>query len=167
MPPAIVHFESHAQRQRMWREPMRIRTTEARQPEYPEAEITAPASLDRRASRHRKNIPEARHEKISGFPILALATGRPKRGYSSSMQPQADVVGSRFLRHDQRRQLAALRAGTSPAQATFQGLPDHEGKNANRAMDRITMPAALLAFRLRSRLGCQKQVVIGHRGRSE
>ena len=33
-------------------------------------------------------------------------------------------------------------------------------------MDRITMPAALSAFRLRSRLGCRKQVVIGHRGRS-
>jgi len=28
------------------------------------------------------------------------------------------------------------------------------------------MPSALLAFRLRSRLGCQKQVVAGHRGRS-
>ena len=33
-------------------------------------------------------------------------------------------------------------------------------------MDRITMPATLSAFRLRSRLGCRKQVVIGHRGRS-
>jgi hypothetical protein len=33
-------------------------------------------------------------------------------------------------------------------------------------MDRITMPAALLARRLRSSLWCQKQVVIGHRGRS-
>jgi hypothetical protein len=38
-------------------------------------------------------------------------------------------------------------------------------KNANEPMDRITMPAALSAFRLRSRLGCRKQVVIGHRGR--
>jgi len=38
-------------------------------------------------------------------------------------------------------------------------------KNANGPMDRITMPAALSAFRLRSRLGCRKQVVIGHRGR--
>jgi hypothetical protein len=37
---------------------------------------------------------------------------------------------------------------------------------ANEPMDRITMPAALSAFRLRSRLGCRKQVVIGHRGRS-
>jgi len=33
-------------------------------------------------------------------------------------------------------------------------------------MDRITMPAALLARRLRSSLWCQKQVVIRHRGRS-
>lgn len=33
-------------------------------------------------------------------------------------------------------------------------------------MDRIPMPAALLACRLRSSLGCQKQVGIGHRGRS-
>jgi hypothetical protein len=32
-------------------------------------------------------------------------------------------------------------------------------------MDRITMPAALLARRLLSSLWCQKQVVIGHRGR--
>ena len=146
---------------------MRIRTTEARQPEYPEAEITTTATTDRRASCHNKNIPEARHEMMSGFLIPVLATGRSKREYSSSMQPQADVVGSRFLRHDQRRQLAALRAGTSPAQARFHALPDHEGKNANRAMDRITMPAALLARRLRSSLGCQKQVVIGHRGRSQ
>jgi hypothetical protein len=40
-------------------------------------------------------------------------------------------------------------------------------KMANEPMDRIPMPAALLAFRLRSRLGCQKQVGIGHRGRSQ
>jgi len=33
-------------------------------------------------------------------------------------------------------------------------------------MDLIPMPSALLAFRLRSRLGCQKQVGIVPRGRS-
>jgi len=38
-------------------------------------------------------------------------------------------------------------------------------KMANGPMDRITMPAALLARRLRSSLWCQKQVVIRHRGR--
>jgi len=38
-------------------------------------------------------------------------------------------------------------------------------KYANEPMDRITMPAALLARRLRSSLWCQKRVVIGHRGR--
>jgi len=169
MLPAIAHFESHAQRQGIWREAMRIRTTERLQPEYPEAEITAPASLDRKASRHSRNISEARHEKISGCPIPALATHRRKREYSSSMQPEADVDGSGFLRFDQRRQLAALRAGTSPAQATFQALPDHQGKNANRAMDRITMPSALwsclLLIPLRGQDARQKQVVIRHRGR--
>ena len=33
-------------------------------------------------------------------------------------------------------------------------------------MDLTAMPSALLARRLRSRLGCQKQVGAGHRGRS-
>jgi len=37
---------------------------------------------------------------------------------------------------------------------------------ANEPVDLIPMPAALLACRLRSRLGCQKQVGIGHWGRS-
>ena len=37
---------------------------------------------------------------------------------------------------------------------------------ANGAIDLTTMPSALLARRLRSRLWCQKQVVAGHRGRS-
>jgi len=37
---------------------------------------------------------------------------------------------------------------------------------ANEPVDLIPMPAALLAFRLRSRLGCQKQAGIGHWGRS-
>jgi len=34
-------------------------------------------------------------------------------------------------------------------------------------MDLTAMPSALLARRLRGRLWCQKQVVIGDRGRSE
>ena len=38
--------------------------------------------------------------------------------------------------------------------------------NPNGAIDLTTMPSALLAFRLRGSLGCQKQVVAGHRGRS-
>ena len=38
-------------------------------------------------------------------------------------------------------------------------------KNANERIHLIPMPAALLAFRLRSSLGCQKQVGIGYRGR--
>jgi len=33
-------------------------------------------------------------------------------------------------------------------------------------MDPIPMPSALLAFRLRGRLGCQKHVAIGHRRHS-
>jgi len=41
----------------------------------------------------------------------------------------------------------------------------HEQK-ANEPMGLTTIPAGLLAFRLRSRLGCQDQVVAGHRGRS-
>jgi len=37
----------------------------------------------------------------------------------------------------------------------------------NEPMDRITMPSALLARRLRSSLWCQKQVVLADRGRSQ
>jgi len=44
-------------------------------------------------------------------------------------------------------------------------------KRANGAMDRITMPSALLSclllIPLRGQESCQKQVVIRHRGRSE
>ena len=43
-------------------------------------------------------------------------------------------------------------------------------RNANTAMDRITMPSALLSgllpIPLRGQESCQKHVVIGHRGRS-
>ena len=39
-------------------------------------------------------------------------------------------------------------------------------KNANEPMHLIPMPSALLACRLLGRLGCQKQVGIGDRGRS-
>ena len=38
-------------------------------------------------------------------------------------------------------------------------------KNANEPVQLIPMPSALLAFRLRSSLGCQKQVGIPDRGR--
>lgn len=41
----------------------------------------------------------------------------------------------------------------------------HKNKKANEPINLTTMPSALLAFRLRSSLGCQKQVVAGHRGR--
>jgi hypothetical protein len=64
---------------------MTIRTTEAAREIYPEAEITTTAMPDRLAARHSKNIPEARHEMISGFPIPALATSRLKREYSSNL----------------------------------------------------------------------------------
>jgi len=168
MPQATAHFESDANRQGGCRDAMTIWTTEAIREIYPEAEITATDHTDRRAACHSKNIPESRPAMISGFPIPVLATARPKREYPGSMQSQADVDGSGFPRFDQRRQLAALRAGriSSRAQATIHAGADHERKSANRAMDRITMPAALLARRLRSSLWCQKQVVIGHRRRS-
>jgi hypothetical protein len=43
-------------------------------------------------------------------------------------------------------------------------------KNANEPMDQITIPSGLLAWLLliplRGQAPCQKQVVIGHRGRS-
>jgi hypothetical protein len=51
-------------------------------------------------------------------------------------------------------------------QATFHGMLDHEEKYANRAMDRITMPAALLSQRLLMHPLRQKQVGAGDRGRS-
>jgi len=133
----MAQFESHTPRQGIWREAMPDRTTEATGEIYPEAEITATAMPDRHDLRHCKNIPEARIEMISGFPIPALATARPKREYSSSMQPQADVDGSRFFHFDQRRQLAALRAETSPTQARLHAIPDHEEKCANRAVQLI------------------------------
>jgi hypothetical protein len=81
----MAHFESHTSRQGIWREAMRLRTTERLQQEYPEAAITTTGSPDRRDSCHSKNIPEARLEMISGFPIPALATARPKREYSSNL----------------------------------------------------------------------------------
>ena len=137
MAPSTAHFESHAPRQGIWRDAMPDRTTEARQQEYPEAEITTTATTDRRASCHSNNIPEARREKISGFPIPALATVRPKRESLSRMQPQADVDRSRFPHFDQRRQLAATFRRSAQAQASFHAIPDHEGKYANRAVQLI------------------------------
>jgi len=117
MPPATVYFESHAPRQRLWRDAMTIRTTEARQPEYPEAAITTTAMPDRRAIVHSRNIPEARREMISGFPIPVLATLRPKSGYS--------------------RRMNSTLQRSARAQATFHAIPDHEGKCANRAVQLI------------------------------
>jgi len=68
MPPAIVYFESEAEHQEARRDAMRNRTTETRQQEYPETEITATVPTDRRASCHSKHIPESRPEMIAGFP---------------------------------------------------------------------------------------------------
>ena len=137
MPPATAYFESYAPRQRIWRDAMRIRTTEARQPEYPEAEITPTATSDRRASCHCNNIPEARLEMISGFPKPALATVRPKRENFSSMQPQDDVDRSRFPHFDQRRQLAATLQRSARAQASFHAPSDRERNYANRLVQLI------------------------------
>ncbi len=137
MPPETVHLESHSDRQGMWREAMTTRTTEASQQEYPEAEITATATPDRPASFHSKNIPESRREKISGFPIPALATHRRKREYFSSMQPQADVDRSRFPHFDQRRQLAASWHRSQRPKVTFHEPSDHERKSANRLVQLI------------------------------
>ena len=169
MPPATAHFESHADSQGKWREAMRRRTSEASQEVYSEAEITATATPDREASCHSNNIPEARGEMISGFPHPALAMCRPKRENFSSMQPQAVVVGSRSLRRDQRRQLAALRAGTSRPQATFHAPLDHETNYANEPVDLIPVPSGLSAYLLliplRGQEECRKQAGIGHWGR--
>ena len=116
---------------------MQIRTAEASQPEYPEAEITAAAKPDRRASFHSKNIPEARLEVMSVFPNRVLASVRPKREDRSNMQAEADVDRSRFPHFDQRRQHAATLQRSTRAQATFQAPPDHEEKSANRAVQLI------------------------------
>ena len=137
MPPATAHFESHAPRQRSWRDAMPLRPSEALQPEYPEAEITATATPGREASCHSKNIPEARREMISGFHVPALAMRRPRRESFSSMQPQADVDRSRFPHLDQRRQLAALRAGIFRLQARCHAPLDHETNYANRLVQLI------------------------------
>jgi|GEM_PF-1527024 len=117
MPPAMAHFESHTPRQGIWRDAMTIRTTEARQLEYPEAEITATAKPDRRDPSHSKHIPEAPLEMISGIPIPVLATRRLKMRYFKKMN-------STLQRPAQ-------------AQASFHAIPDHEGKYANRAVQLI------------------------------
>jgi len=169
MPPTTAHFESHADRQGMRREAMRRRTSEASQEVYSEAEITETATPGREASCHSNNILEARSEMISGFPHPALAMCRPKRENLSSMQPQADVDRSRFPQLDQRRQLAALRAGSSRLQATFHAPLDHETKYANEPVDLIPVPSGLSAYLLliplRGQEVCRKQAGIGHWGR--
>ena len=47
MPPATVYFESHAPRQELWLDAMRVRTTDGTREIYPEAGITATATPDR------------------------------------------------------------------------------------------------------------------------
>ena len=79
MPLANIDFESDADRQEIWRSAMLDRITEAPQAEYLEAGFTATAALDRRASGHGNNIPEARLEMISGNPIPARSDRRPMR----------------------------------------------------------------------------------------
>jgi len=117
MPPTIVHFETNADRQRIWCDAMTIRTTEAIQQEYPETAITTTGLPDPRAIIHSRNIPEARRDMISGFANPVLATLRPKSGYSRKMDST--------LRRSAR------------AQATFHASLDHEGKCANRAVQLI------------------------------
>ena len=85
MPPAIVHYENQADRQGIWRDAMPHRTAEALKQKYPEAEITATASPDRRASCHSKNIPEARLEMIFGFLSPALAITRRQQIYFNAL----------------------------------------------------------------------------------
>ena len=79
MAPATAHFESDADRRRIWRNAMRIRTTEASQQEYPEAKITATTLQDRHASCHSKNIPEPRPDMMSSFPNSVIAMPRRMR----------------------------------------------------------------------------------------
>ena len=80
---AIVHLECETDRQIIWRDAMRIRTTEATRGIYPEAVITMTAIPDRRSACHSKNIPEARIDMISDSPNPVLATASPRREYCS------------------------------------------------------------------------------------
>jgi len=84
MPPANNDYESGTDRQETWRSAMRDRTTKALKPEYPETGFTTTATLDRRGSGHRNNIPEPRTEMISGIPIPARSQHRP-------MQPETQA----------------------------------------------------------------------------
>ena len=79
MAPHIAIFESDADRRRICRRSMSMRTAESLQQEYPEAEITATAMPDRRAFCHSKNIPEARVAMIFSFPTPVIATSRRMR----------------------------------------------------------------------------------------
>jgi len=100
---------------------------------------------------HAKNIPESRPEMISGFPIPALATSRPKRGYSRKM-----------------KQPSTLQRSTRP-QATFHAIPDHDRNRANGPMQLIPVPSGLSAYLLlnplRGQEECRKQAGIPDRGR--
>jgi len=89
MPPANIDFESDTDRQEVWRSAMPDRTTEALKAENPEAGITTTVNLDHRATRHSKNIPEPRHEMISGIPIPARSDRRPM---PAETQAQGDVT---------------------------------------------------------------------------
>ena len=134
MPPATAHFESHADRQGIWREAMRRRTSEALQPEYPEAEITATATPGREASCHSKNIPEARRKMISGFPHPALATGRRARNNPGRMKPQAAIRQRRT--RGSGNTISSLR-DQNRTQARCHAPSDRERKCANRLVQLI------------------------------
>jgi len=134
MPPATVHLESYADRQETWCDSMTIRTTEASQEEYPEAEITVTAIPDRPATCHSNNIPEARREMISGFPHPALATGRRARNNPGRMKPQAAIQQRRSKASG--NTISSLREQIR-AQATFHAPTDHEENIANRLVQLI------------------------------
>ena len=103
-----------------------------------------------------------------------LTTEKPAAGFTTTVdldrlasghgsnipEPRLHMIsGIPILARCNRRPLRAEK------QAGWEAEPDHEGKAANRAMHRTTMPAALSARRLRSRLWCRKQVVVGDGGR--
>jgi len=54
---------------------------------------------------------------------------------------------------------------TSLSLSTLRTQTEMKAKKPNGPMELIPVPAALLARRLRSRLWCQKQAGIAHRGR--
>ena len=71
MPSATAYFESHATRQRILCDAMTIRTTEARQKEFPEAEITTTAATERHDFHQSTNIP-GKQRLSPAHPITSL-----------------------------------------------------------------------------------------------